>query len=73
MPDITMCNSVALKWTKERPTVPGWYFMRNNGIACVGAFEDDLFRESISDYVGGMHPHKANVEWAGPIPEPEEA
>ena len=54
-------------WTKKKPTKPGWYWKRDrNG--------DEIVQ--VRDYVGELcilnWALPNNVEWAGPIPEPEE-
>lgn len=52
-----------LRWTKEPPKEPGWYWVRDYGkrihIVDVGC--------DMTEYE--PQPHR---EWAGPIPEPEE-
>lgn len=52
-----------LRWTKEPPKEPGWYWVRDYGkrihIVDVGC--------NMTEYE--PQPHR---EWAGPIPEPEE-
>lgn len=52
-----------LRWTKEPPKDPGWYWIRDYGkrihIVDVGC--------DMTEYE--PQPHR---EWAGPIPEPEE-
>ncbi len=66
-----------LVWTKEPPTVPGWYWHRMIGskqsstMAYVGGREDNLRCESIwgNRYLTRFK----GFEWAGPIPIPEEA
>ncbi len=65
-----------LVWTKEPPTVPGWYWHRMIGskqsstMAYVGGREDNLRCESIwgNRYLTRFK----GFEWAGPIPIPEE-
>ena len=64
----------SLTWTKERPTMPGWYWNRRQGgdaeiilltpwlDAVVYECEGEIFH---LEYWGG--------EWAGPIPEPSDA
>lgn len=66
-----------LVWTKEPPTVPGWYWHRMIGskqsstMAYAGGREDNLRCESIwgNRYLTRFK----GFEWAGPIPIPEEA
>ena len=52
-----------LRWTKEPPKEPGWYWVRDYGkrihIVDVGC--------DMTEYE--PQPHR---EWAGPIPEPEQ-
>lgn len=50
----------ALRWTKEPPTKPGWYWHRIPAADCV-----------IIEYVTGER-HLQIGEYAGPIPEPKE-
>ena len=66
-----------MKWTKEPPKVPGWYFHRDKGNAqrapqevCVRKIEQQegsrilrMFWTDVRQLPG---------EWSGPIPEPEE-
>lgn len=65
-----------LVWTKEPPTVPGWYWHRMIGsqqsstMAYVGGREGNLRCKSIwgDRYLTRFK----DFEWAGPIPRPEE-
>lgn len=57
-----------MKWTKERPTVEGWYWYRDDnraaqivGVGKRAGFMDGKVVEL--DELSG--------EWAGPIPPPE--
>lgn len=71
----------APRWTKEKPTVPGWYWMRRR--------IDYATRESVADGVVRIHPavdgmmfHATDSGWlplpedaeafSGPLPEPAE-
>jgi len=58
-----------MKWTKEKPTVPGWYWMFRKG--------DTISRIEYVRKYGGMMcilnwEITDKAKWAGPIPEPEE-
>lgn len=63
-----------LTWTRDRPTVPGWYWMRTQS----GAFEEivEVFRRRGDLYVSepdDLYPLSGYAgEWAGPLPHPEE-
>lgn len=52
-----------LRWTKELPKKPGWYWLR--------CFEQSA---SIINVACDLTEYEAKpyIEWAGPIPEPEE-
>ena len=70
-----------LRWTREKPTAPGWYWMQSKTQSativrvdtsvddnlCVDGLED-FDCEAWQDDLGTM----AGGEWAGPIPEPGE-
>ena len=56
-----------LKWTREKPTQEGWYWLKEEGRHAV-----------VKMTAGGMisepyvrHVNEVDGEWAGPIPEPE--
>lgn len=62
------------KWTKERPTKPGWYWQRigqhNDQIVHITSAGGDLW----AWHRGCERPVALNfidAEWSGPIPEPE--
>jgi hypothetical protein len=55
-----------MKWTTEKPTKPGWYWERKFDTVHIKYFDRDLF-------FGGLYTAWETGEWAGPIPEPEEA
>ena len=59
------------KWTKEKPTKPGWYWMRKKYF---NVFDTSIkkVRECGGELciVNWAIPNEA--EWAGPIPEPGE-
>lgn len=71
-----------MNWTTEPPSEPGWYWMKSKKIQpevvnimrfwdrllSVGrAYNDE--REPLSDFISC----RRGVQWAGPIPEPEDA
>lgn len=65
-----------LKWTKETPTKSGYYYFRGK------RFTQRVLRVDIKrDYVTGANIRTTldvltkyvEPEWAGPLPEPEEA
>ncbi len=74
--------SDALRWTTDIPTEPGWYWMRSSklrpevchvyesqfgrGLSVARVYHDEI--ETLSEFVLC----RRNVEWAGPIPMPEE-
>lgn len=73
---------LTLRWTKEKPTAPGWYWMQSKTQSativrvdtdaddnlCVDGLEDFDCGQAWQDDLGTM----AGAEWAGPIPEPGE-
>ncbi len=72
---------MTLKWTKDVPTAPGWYWVREWGkepavrrvfyrtkYVVYGNVESKELRVSDGDLVE----HPAYTAWAGPLPEPEE-
>ena len=65
-----------MKWTTEQPTVPGWYWHRmTDGLTWMEQIEVlDGRLVVIEDHPYGPQPVAGCTgEWAGPIPEPEEA
>lgn len=68
-------ESLKLKWTKELPSKPGWYWIRGK------LYDDGLRCVEIQDYAGKLWKYGKrldddddfweNFEWAGPIPVPE--
>ena len=66
-----------LQWTNATPTEPGWYFRRANSIVNVvllGGSPEGLCvldGEKLCPINWFSHGGRA-VEWAGPIPEPQE-
>jgi len=72
----------ALTYTRERPTKPGWYWLRRLGmepgeetIVQVYAWNAPG-QEKLAVSYGGMVSTESKIfdgaQWAGPIPEPEE-
>ena len=65
-----------LTWTRERPTKPGWYWMRHNpqsGVHIVklsGIAPNFDIEWAGHDDSTEMRCTNLNGEWAGPIPEP---
>ena len=63
----------AVTWTSEKPTVPGWYFWKQQPRGhetVVRVFDTYVY------WGGGLRTEDiSNVsgQWAGPIPAPEEA
>ena len=60
-----------LKWTDKLPMEPGWYFRRvfwNDGSVTVEVF--NVSQEGID---AGWFVKDKREQWAGPIPEPDEA
>lgn len=65
-----------LVWTKEPPTVPGWYWQRAIGrentytMALITLWDNELRCKTIWD--NKQLARFKGFEWAGPIPMPEE-
>ena len=65
-----------LVWTKEPPTVPGWYWQRRIGIentctmALITLWDNELRCKTLWD--NKQLARFKGFEWAGPIPMPEE-
>jgi hypothetical protein len=59
-----------MKWTSEKPTVPGWYWYRMK--VAQGWHQDicKVYQVNIDTY--DDVPHDETLQMAGPIPEPEE-
>ena len=57
----------ALTWTREKPTEPGWYWLK------VGSGNGTIMRVSAFDIRDARFGTAVEFEWAGPIPEPEQA
>ena len=65
-----------MKWTKRKPTRPGWYWVKLSrsvrGLICrVSECEGLLFVHYPFD-VGEKYELISLYRWAGPIPEPKE-
>jgi hypothetical protein len=67
-------NQGALVWTKEKPKVAGWFWMRRGSITGVRVF---TFRDGKYCMVGfwgdAIENMPEEAEWAGPIPSPTES
>ncbi len=65
-----------LRWSAEKPTVPGWYWWRNK--TPNGGYITDMLEVGEQLTVYNDQTHKSHSvdefqgEWAGPIPEPGE-
>jgi hypothetical protein len=61
-----------LIWTREKPTVPGWYWWRRR----VGHKAFVVYLEehdgAMMEYSQGRYFTLENGEWAGPLAEPKE-
>lgn len=63
-----------MNWTNEKPTAPGWYWVR-------GAYANDIIAEARINDTGALYMDDGvqdllqcdGVQFAGPIPQPEEA
>lgn len=55
-----------MKWTKDKPTEPGWYWVDHidDGVGI------DQFDQFDIEHMKGLENHY--LRYAGPIPEPEE-
>lgn len=67
-----------LRWTKEPPTEPGWYFFRgnipgyqeNNPPVYVDVQKDAVILTRHAPWILSKLIDKYAIEWAGPIQEP---
>jgi hypothetical protein len=60
-----------LVWTTDKPTVPGWYWWRDETHApSVIRVDDDLLIFLYEEY---LTPDELGGEYGGPISEPREA
>lgn len=67
-----------LKWTKKKPTKPGWYWWKR--LCCevemVEIFEQIpsgiLMHRELDEPVESVADAEPQCLWAGPIPEPED-
>lgn len=60
-----------MKWTTDKPSVPGWYWWR--GLSGKAWITEVLLEKDGNLCVDwGMQVAHCCYEWAGPIPEPEE-
>lgn len=59
-------------WTTEKPTRPGWYWARNK-TRVPQIVEVEANKHGDLHYgIYTLRHYGSNLEWAGPIPEPEE-
>lgn len=64
-----------MKWTKDKPTKPGWYWMDFDGFKEPTHLflQDDTGRLihwwDVNEY---WYADEQDARWAGPIPEPED-
>ena len=66
-----------MKWTKERPTKPGWYWMRAGcdyprSVVQVYEMSGEL-RYTDLDLNESRFIVTSDKEWAGPVVEPDES
>lgn len=68
-----------MNWTTQKPTAPGWYWMRNITGRCVvwigeaWVAKDKPYKLVVDAPNGNFDLDKISKhQWAGPIPEPEE-
>lgn len=65
-----------MKWTKTKPTTPGWWWMRQRtGIWIVRLFDLHTANGEWHLFIGrdGLDVEVVDAEWSSsPIPEPEE-
>ena len=63
-----------LKWTREKPTKNGWYWWRTGGDCNLRGIVSVCIETDIMVLAGSYkYLSQTTGEWAGPIPEPEEA
>jgi hypothetical protein len=62
-----------MRWTTEKPTVPGWYWWRKTATARARIVDVLSDREGLYAEGWKMMAMTWNGEWAGPILPPEEA
>jgi hypothetical protein len=59
-----------MKWTKEKPTKPGWYWKRRQ------YFTPEISVDYVRDYAGKLCIMNWEIpddcEWAGPLKVPED-
>jgi len=70
------CGLPILNWTKDMPTVPGWYWVKNShfgkGIVNVFFKKKEIWLHSDeSDYPLRLSVYSDNTEWAGPLEPPK--
>lgn len=61
----------ALKWTGEKPSMPGWYWMKNDSYL-TGPTVTMIHQHQLDDWGRYLKSSglKGDGEWAGPIEEP---
>ena len=61
-----------MKYSKERPTEVGWYWMRQ-GFGKIRKASVVYVRRYVETLAIDNWPLPKNAEWAGPLEEPEDA
>lgn len=61
-----------VKWSKETPTQPGWYWYRISKGSYPIIERYDMAAHGLALWENGRILPISPGEWAGPIPEPEE-
>ncbi len=58
-----------MKWTEDKPTVPGWYWWRIAGIPLVVELVFNMNKELMIED-DARHLDQLGGEWAGPLEPP---
>ena len=71
-----------MKWTKETPNLPGWYWVRIDGFedgivllrltSCVMFWDEGGESTPMPDVLKFWQWREKAIYWAGPVPRPEE-
>ena len=59
-------------WTREKPTMPGWYWYREDKYAWITYVYESNSGLRVSEMFEGKPVNAYAGKWAGPIEEPKE-